>query len=169
VRIRRKWRSFTIRILSSSSRRSVCDHSFADRVRSWCSGWTGENLDALSSEDPVERPGEPGIAVSEQKLDRGGPVAEVHHQVADDWSGPRPARMRGHSPQMRPARAMLDRNQGVDPGAERNTVSTCTKSMAKTALAWAVRNWRQLGPDRPGVGSRPASWRICPTGEAVIR
>jgi hypothetical protein len=41
VRICRKWRSLMIRIRSSNSRRSVCDHPFTDRVRPRCSGWTG--------------------------------------------------------------------------------------------------------------------------------
>jgi hypothetical protein len=31
-------------------------------------------------------------------------------------------------------------------------------------LAWAVRNWRQVGPDRRGAGSMPASWEDLPHG-----
>jgi hypothetical protein len=71
-----------------------------------------------AGEDRVERLGESGIAVSEQKLDRGGPVAEVHHQIASDLSGPCTGRMRAHSRQVRPAGAMLNRDQGIDPGEE---------------------------------------------------
>jgi hypothetical protein len=50
-----------------------------------------------------------------------------------------------------------------------NTVSTGTKSTARTALACAVRNCLQLGPDRRGAGSMPASCRICHTVEAAMR
>jgi hypothetical protein len=82
VRIRRKWRSLTIRILSSSSRRRVFDPSFADRVRSRRSGWTGEDAGALRSEDRVERLGEPGVLIAEQELHGGDMVTEVYQQVA---------------------------------------------------------------------------------------
>jgi hypothetical protein len=44
------------------------------------------------------------------------------------------------------------------------TVSTATKSTARAAWAWAVRNWRQVGPDRCGAGSMPASREDLPDG-----
>ncbi|MER7589697.1 hypothetical protein ABTW72_19395 [Micromonospora sp. NPDC127501] len=34
------------------------------------------------------------------------------------------------------------------------------KSHASIVRAWAVRNCRQVGPDRRGAGSMPAWWRI---------
>ena len=58
------------------------DHAFADRVRPGHSGWTGEDPDAIGGEDRVERAGEPGIPVSEQKRHGDGSVTEVHQQVA---------------------------------------------------------------------------------------
>jgi len=90
----------TIKILSSSSRRRVCDHSFADRVGPWWSGRRGENPDAVCGEDCIERRGEPGVPIPEQERDRGGVVGEVHQQVAGGLGGPRPGRMRGHPDQM---------------------------------------------------------------------
>src|SRR5919106_2768991 len=42
----------------------------------------------------------------------------------------------------------------------RNTVSTVKKSQATMPLAWAERNWRQVGPSRRGAGPRPARRRI---------
>jgi hypothetical protein len=108
----------TIKILSSSSRRSVCDHPFADRVRPWCSEWTGENPDAVCGEDRIEGCGEPGIPISEQQLDRGGAVGEIHQEVAGGLGGPRPGRMCGHPDQMCPAGAMLDRDQRVNPSEQ---------------------------------------------------
>jgi amidase len=36
-------------------------------------------------------------------------------------------------------------------------VSTWAKSIARIAWACAVKNWRQLGPDRCGAGSMPAA------------
>jgi hypothetical protein len=46
----------------------------------------------------------------------------------------------------------------------RTTVSTGMKSTARTALAWVVRNWRQVGPDRRGAGLMPASREDLPHG-----
>jgi hypothetical protein len=65
--IQHRWRSLTTRTLSSSSRRRVCDHAFADRVRSERSGWTGQAPDAVR----VEGPPESGVAVPEHKLEGG--------------------------------------------------------------------------------------------------
>ncbi len=48
-------------------------------------------------------------------------------------------------------------------------MSTWTKSAARMLQAWAVRNCFQVGPDRRGAGSIPASCRICHTVEAAIR
>ena len=104
-----------IRILSSSSRRSVCDHPFADRVRPWCPGWTEENPDAVCSEDRIKGCGEPGVPVSEQQFDRGDAVGEIHQEVVGGLGGSRPGRMRAHPNQMCPAGAMLDRDQRVNP------------------------------------------------------
>ena len=52
--------------------------------------------------------------------------------------------------------------QSVDVGLAEFRVSICKKSTARTALAWAVRNWRQVGPDRRSAGSIPASCRNLP-------
>jgi hypothetical protein len=68
-----------------------------------------------AGEDCVERPGEPGVSVPEQKFYGADAVGEVHHEVAGGLGGPRPGRMRAHPDQMYPAGAMLDRDQDVDP------------------------------------------------------
>lgn len=47
-------------------------------------------------------------------------------------------------------------------------VSVCTKSTARMAWAWVMRNWRQVRPDRRGGGSMPTLCRICQTVEAVM-
>jgi hypothetical protein len=118
VRIWRKWRSLRTKTLSSSSRRSVCDHAFADRIRPWYAGWTGKDPDAVCGEDHVERPGEPRIPVSEQEVDGGDTIAEVHQQVPSGLSGPGTGRVRRHPDQMCPAGTVLDRDQRVDPPEE---------------------------------------------------
>ena len=85
--------------------------------------------------------------------------------------GPCTGRVRPHPGQMCPAGTVFDRDERVDPSAWirlRNTVSPCTRSTARTAWAWAVRNWRQVGPDRRGAGSMPASCGICHTVEAAM-
>jgi len=115
VRICRKWRSFMIRIRLSNSRRSVCDHPFTDRVRPRCSGWTGKDPDAVRGEDRIERRGESGVSVSEQERQGAGTVGEIHQQVAGGLGGPCTGRMGTHPGQRRPAGAMLDRDQRVDP------------------------------------------------------
>jgi hypothetical protein len=111
----------TIKILSSSSRRSVCDHAFADRVCSGRRGWTGEGLDVVGSEDGVEGPAESGVAVPEDKLEGADAVGEVHQQVAGGLGGPCSTRVRAHPEQMCSAGVMLDPDQDVDP-PERNGV-----------------------------------------------
>jgi hypothetical protein len=111
----------TIKILSSSSRRSVCDHAFADRVRSGRWGWTGEGPDVIRSEDSVEGPAESGVAVPEDKLEGADAVGEVHQQVAGGLGGPCSGRVRAHPEQMCSAGVMLDPDQDVDP-PERNGV-----------------------------------------------
>jgi hypothetical protein len=60
-RVCRKWRSLTIRILSSSSRRSVpIIRSQIAFARGAAGGlWTGEDPDAVCGEDRIECPGEP--------------------------------------------------------------------------------------------------------------
>jgi hypothetical protein len=155
------------RILSSSSRRRVCDHSFADRVCSGCSGWIGENPDAGGGEDGIECLGVPGVAVAEQERDRGELVAEVHHEVAGGLSGPCAGGMRGYAEQVCPAGIVLDRDQRIE-SSEQHGVHV-HEVHRQDRLACAVRNWRQVGPDRRGVGSRPASRRICHTVEAAMR
>ena len=90
------------------------DQSFANCVRPGRSGWTGKDPYALRGEDLVERAGEPGVTVSEEKDDGGDTVIEVHHEVPSGLGGPRPRWMRRHPGQMCPARAMLDGDQRVD-------------------------------------------------------
>src|SRR2546423_6373565 len=109
--IRRRWRSLTTRTLSSSSRRRVCDHAFADRVRSGRSGWTGQDSDAIRGEGPTDS----GVAVPQHKLDGGDAVGEVHQQIAGGLGGPRPGRVCTYRKQMRSTAAMLDCDQDVDP------------------------------------------------------
>jgi hypothetical protein len=135
-----------MRILSKSSRRRVCDHSFADRVCARRSRWTDQDADALRSEDRVECPSEPRIPVAEQELHGGDTVAKVHHQVASGLSGPSPGGMGADPDQMSPAGTVLDGDQGVDPGEKQGV-----HVQEVHALAWAVRNWRQDGPDRRGT------------------
>jgi len=110
-----------MRILSSSSRRSVCDHAFADRVRSGRLGWTGQGLDVVRGEDGVERLAESGVAVPEDELDGGEAVGEVHQQVAGGLGCPCSGRVRADPEQMCSAGTVLDRDQDVDP-SERDGV-----------------------------------------------
>ncbi len=61
---------------------------FADRIRSWRLGWTGQDLDAIGGEDRVKRRGEPGIAIPEQERQGGDTVVEVHSSGCEQlaWS-----------------------------------------------------------------------------------
>ena len=109
--IRRRWRSLTTRTVSSSSRRRVCDHAFADRVRSERSGWTGQAPDAVR----VEGPPESGVAVPEHKLEGGD--ARSARSISGcgrlGWSCS--GRVCAHLEQMCSAGAMLDCDQDLDP------------------------------------------------------
>ena len=108
MRIWCKWRSLTIRSLSNKPAAQGSDQSFADHVGPGRLGWTGKDPDGVRGEDRVERGGEPGVSVSEQKLHGGGAVGEVHHQVAGSLGGPRTGRVRAHPDQRHPTGAMLD-------------------------------------------------------------
>ena len=48
-------------------------------------------------------------------------------------------------------------------------MSRWAKSTARIAWACADRNWRQVGPDRRGAGSRPALFKIFHMVEAGYR
>jgi hypothetical protein len=47
-------------------------------------------------------------------------------------------------------------------------VSMVKKSQAMIVGAWAVRNSRQVGPQRRGTGSSPAFFRICHPVEVAL-
>jgi hypothetical protein len=94
------------------------DHAFAYRIRPWRFGWTGKNPDAVCGEDRIERPGEPRIPVSEQKVNGGNTITEVHQQIPSGLGGPRTGRVRRHPGQMYPAGTVLDRDQRVNPPKE---------------------------------------------------
>jgi hypothetical protein len=84
---------------------------------------------------------------SEQELDRGGLVADVHHEVAGGLSGPRPvgcAVTPSRCAQREPCSTAI-----IAVNRLSNTVSTCTKSTARTALACALRTGARLGPRPP--------------------
>lgn len=72
-----------------------------------------------------------------------------------------------HAEQVCPATTVLDRDQGVDPSQHHGV--HVHEVQARTALACAVRNWHQVGPDRPSAGSMPASCTICHQVEAAMR
>jgi hypothetical protein len=114
VRIRRKWRSLTIRILSSSSRRRV------PIIRSQMALAPGafatiDGIQALCGEDRVECSSEPTVPVAEQELHGGEAVTEIHHQIASGLRGPCPGGLRAHPDQMGPSGTVLDRDQRIDP------------------------------------------------------
>lgn len=62
-------RSLTTKTLTSGSRCRVCDHTFADRVGSERSGWTGQDSDVIRGEDPIEGLTKSGVAVPQQLRD----------------------------------------------------------------------------------------------------
>ncbi len=72
--------------------------------------------------------------------------------------------MRGHAEDPHPAGGVLDDEEAVQ--ASEVTVSRWTRSQARIPRACAVRNSRQVGPDRRGAGSSPAVVRILHTVEA---
>src|SRR5438270_415165 len=87
-------------------------------ARAWCIGWTEENPDAVCGEDRIKGCGESGVPVSEQQLDRGDAVGEIHQEAAGGLGGPRTGWMCAHPNQMCPAGAMLDCDQRVDPSEQ---------------------------------------------------
>ena len=73
------------------------DESFGEAVRSRTSRWDLHCMDALTSQDSLERGGELAGAVADEEPEGGGAVVEVHQQVAGLLGGPRSGRMAGRS------------------------------------------------------------------------
>jgi hypothetical protein len=68
---------------------------------------------------------------------------------------------------MCPAGTVLDRDQRVDP-PEEHSIHT-HEVHSQNSLGLGGEDCRQVGPDRRGAGSIPASCRICHTVEAAMR
>src|SRR5215203_741403 len=71
------------------------DEAFGEAVRSRTSRWDLHRMDALTSQDSVERGGELAGAVADEEPGGGGALVEVHQQIAGLLGGPRSGRMAG--------------------------------------------------------------------------
>src|SRR4029453_7238509 len=113
----------------------------------------------------VERGGDPGVPIADQKPEPADMVVEGHEQVAGLLGHPLPH----HSPigcAVTPSTWTRREATSITNSTYRrlrNTVSTVKKSTASTPLAWAPRNCRQVIADRFGAGSTPARCRMAQT------
>ncbi|MEU6653752.1 hypothetical protein ABZ904_31035 [Streptomyces sp. NPDC046900] len=92
--------------------------------------------------------------------------AEVGGEISCLLDGPGLGRVGSDAGDMEPAGAVLGNASAYSllPSA----VSMRGKSQAMVPSAWVVRNSRLVGPERRGVGSTPAAWRISQTVEAAM-
>jgi hypothetical protein len=75
-------------------------------------------------------------------------------EVAGDLGRPWAIRVGGGTEDVDDAALQLNHEQHV-VAAEQHTVSTWKKSVAMMPLAWAERNWLQVGPSRRGASGMP--------------
>jgi hypothetical protein len=126
----------------------------------------GEHLDRLGGEDGVERGGELGVPIADQEPNRPTRSSRVMRRLRACWVT--------HSPigcAVTPSTWTWREATSITNSTYRrlrNTVSTVKKSTARTLLAWARRNCRQVRADRLGAGSVPARCRMAQTVLAPI-
>jgi hypothetical protein len=108
----------TISIRSSNSRRSVPTHRSATRVGLRCLRRRQQDSDALAGEQGVESAAELGVSVPDQEPNAGGPVGQVHHQVASLLGNPLAGGVGRDAQQMNPPGGELDREQYIQPGEQ---------------------------------------------------
>lgn len=87
IGLRRTWQSAR---LTARGVRFRLEPGFATSVpivrsqiefRPWCPGRTEQNPDAVCSKDRIKGCGELGVPVSEQQLDRGDAIGQIHQEV----------------------------------------------------------------------------------------
>ena len=91
------------------------DEAFGEAVRSRASGWDLDGVDPGAGEGGVERGRELAGAVADEKPERGGPVVEVHEQVAGLLGGPSSGGVAGRPEDVDVAGADLEGEEHVDP------------------------------------------------------
>jgi hypothetical protein len=141
------------------------DEPFRDRVRPGRSDRGADDPQVGAGEDGVERGGKLAVPVADQEPEPIAAIAEIHQQVAGLLGHPGTGRVGGDPRDVRTATLVLDHDEDVEAAQEQ--VSTWAKSTARIAWACADRNCRQVGPDRRGAGSSPASFKIFQTVEAA--
>jgi hypothetical protein len=129
-------------------------------VRPWRPHRRAQHPDPFSCEDPVERGGELGVPVADEKPDLADAVLEGHEQVAGLLGDPLPAGW-GVTPSTW-TRRLATSTTNRTYSRRSKTVAT-EKSTAATPAAWACRNWRQVSADRLGAGSTLARRRMVHT------
>jgi hypothetical protein len=140
--------------------------AFHDRVHAWRPGSGEHDPDALGAEHVVEHRGELGVAVTDQEFEVACVATQIEHQVAGLPGDPCGGRVRGDTEDLDPAGGVLDHGEAVQPG-QRDRVGV-EEITGEDPLGLTRRNWHQLGPDRRGTGSMPASCRIRQTVAAPI-
>jgi hypothetical protein len=125
------------------------------RVRTRRTDRSADGLDTDRGEYLVEAGGELGVPVADEEAEWPFGLLEVGGEVAGHLGHPGGVRVGGDSEDVHGAAFHLDDEQHVvAPKVERVDVE---KSVATMPLAWAERNWAQVGPSRRGAGGRP--WR----------
>jgi hypothetical protein len=116
--------------------------------------------------DCVEAGGELAVPVADQVAELLGAAAEVHEQVAGLLGHPGAGGVGGDPGEVHVAAAVLDHHENVKAAQEDGV--DVGEVDREDRVACAVRNWRQVGPDRCGAGSMPAALRSFQTVEPAI-
>jgi hypothetical protein len=113
--------------------------------------WTGTDR----GQHGVEGRGELGVAVADEEPEAAPRVFERGDEVAGDLNHPVTVGVGGDAEQVHDAPLDLDHEQDV-VAAEGGRLDG-EEVGGQEALAWALRNWPHVGPERRGAGGR--RWR----------
>ena len=126
-----------------------------------------DHAQVVGLEDGVERLAVLAVAVTEKEAQGLRPVSEVGGEVPGLLRGPCLCRVCGDAGDVQASGAVFEEGQYVQAFAEHGVDVEAVRR--DDALAWAVRNSRQVGPPRRGAGSMPPSCRIRQTVEWATR
>src|SRR6266487_451584 len=94
------------------------DETFGEPVGPWRPYRRLDHRGADVGEHRVERSGELRVAIADQELERAGPLAEVHDQVACLLRDPRACRMAGNAEDVDASGVELDHEEHMQPSEQ---------------------------------------------------
>jgi hypothetical protein len=122
--------------------------------------------DTFGAEHLIEQRGELAVPITNQKLERPGPLPQIHHQVPGLLRDPASGRMCGDTQDMHPAGGVLDDREAVQPG-ERDRLAM-EEITSEDPFGLGTQELSPGRPDLRGAGSIPAFFKINHTVDGAI-